>query len=160
MRAHFVPKPRETRRHVQAFEAWLRAGRRCPKVAARFGISERSLRRWIVQWDWHARADDRDHEAAVRAEQRGIRERVRQLQAEQQAEAARQEEARRQLEAKRQAEAERRPADAGRTLPLSVLAGGAARREWIGGNHNAHAQRHQSQVILDVARSIRGSRRY
>lgn len=67
---------RETARHREAFELWYDNDRNCPKVAARLRTSERTIRRWIARFDWHARADARDREIARRLATDAVRRRV------------------------------------------------------------------------------------
>jgi transposase-like protein len=148
----------ETSRHREAFEAWIKAGRRFPKISKRFGVTERTLRNWAKWFRWRQRADLRDREAAIEADRRAIRAKARQIQAARQAEAERLAAAQRQAEAEEKAA---RPAPPREPLPLPVTVGRAKRPQWVGGNHNAHATRQWGQAVLGMAKEARrGMRGY
>jgi hypothetical protein len=76
---------RETKRHRDAFEVWYSANRNSVPVQERFRVSERSALLWSALFQWHARADERDAEAARQANEEAIRSRVQRLKEHQQA---------------------------------------------------------------------------
>jgi transposase len=70
---------KETQRHSSAFAYFLQLGgtRSYGKVAAKFGVSETSVRKWARSFDWEVRVDDADRKAnaaqAERAEESYVR---------------------------------------------------------------------------------------
>jgi hypothetical protein len=66
---------RETAKHHAAFEAYYAAERDFTKAAENCTVTSRSLREWAVWFDWVARADYRDREAAAKADRDAIKRR-------------------------------------------------------------------------------------
>ena len=71
--------PRETARHLEAFEAWYAAAQNWSIVAQNRTISRSLLYDWADKFNWHARADERDRKAAELADAAAVRERAKRL---------------------------------------------------------------------------------
>lgn len=67
---------RETARHHQAFEAWYNANRYFQGITKSYQITEKTARNWADRFDWQARADARDREAADKADRDAIKRRA------------------------------------------------------------------------------------
>lgn len=63
---------REKAEHIEAFEVWYANSRSSPRVAEHVRVSERHVRRWAEELGWHAKADERDAEAAKILEREAI----------------------------------------------------------------------------------------
>lgn len=72
-------KPRETSRHLEAFESWYEAKRNFSITSQRVMISRRSLFQWAEDYEWHERADARDAKAARIAEAAAVKEQAKRL---------------------------------------------------------------------------------
>jgi hypothetical protein len=70
---------KETAKHRHAFESFYVSNRDFAKVSQNLPINVWTLRNWAEKYDWHMRADMRDHEAARLAEQQAIAAKAQEL---------------------------------------------------------------------------------
>lgn len=60
-------KAKETARHHEVFLVWYQADRSLSKTVQNCQLNERTLRRWIADFNWHGRADTLDAKANAKA---------------------------------------------------------------------------------------------
>jgi hypothetical protein len=70
---------RETAKHLEAFEVWYATGRRFRESLGKVGVSEPTLLRWMSEFEWHERADERDAQARQKADSKAIEDTAKRL---------------------------------------------------------------------------------
>ncbi len=72
-------KPRETARHLEAFESWYEAKRSFRQISPELAVPQRTLFGWAENFNWHQRADERDRAAQSIVDSRAIQDRAKRI---------------------------------------------------------------------------------